>query len=131
MTTELTMLAWTIVLGFAQLLIVAQFFTAKNGLGYGMSPRDTPPKPLDGLGGRLERAFKNLLETFPFAAAAILIAAAAGRHNGYTIWGSQLYFWARLVFVALYAAGIPAVRTLVWLASVVGIGLVLLGLVWG
>lgn len=132
MSTELTMLAWTIVLGLVQLVVAAQFFTAKNGLAYGLSSRDVPPPhPLDGLGGRLERATKNLMETFPFAAAAILIAAAANRHNGYTAWGSQLYFWGRLLYVPVYAAGIPGLRTLIWLVSVLGIVLVLLGLVWG
>lgn len=131
MSIELTMLAWTIVLGFIQVIAAAQFSTAQNGLAYGMSPRDTPPKPLTGIGGRVERAAKNLLETFPFAAAAILIAAAANRHNGLTVWGAQLYFWARLVYVPLYVAGVPGLRTVVWLASVAGVLLVLAGLVWG
>lgn len=132
MTTELTMLAWTIVLGLVHLIVVAQFFTAANGLSYGMSSRETPPPhPMTGLGGRLERAFKNLMETFPFAAAAILIAGAANRHNSYTIYGAELYFWGRVAYLFIYAAGISVVRTLVWLASVVGILLVLLGLVWG
>lgn len=132
MTTELTMLAWTIVLGLVHLIVVAQFFTATNGLAYGLSSRDTPPPhPMTGVGARLERAFKNLMETFPFAAAAILIAAAANRHNGYTIYGAQLYLLGRVLYVAIYAAGISGLRTLVWLASVLGIVLVLLGLVWG
>ena len=131
MTIELTMLAWTVVLGLVQLVVVAQFFTAKNGLGYGAGSRDTPVAPLDGIGGRLERAFRNLMETFPFAAAAILVAGLAGRHNGWTAGGAQLYFWCRLVYVPLYAAGIPYVRSAVWLGSVAGILLVLAGLVAG
>ena len=132
MSTELTLLAWTIVLGLAQIVIAAQFFTAANGLGYGMSPRDTPPpKEPSVLGGRFERASKNLLETFPFAAAAILISAVLARHNAYTYWGAQLYFWGRVVHLALYAAGIPGIRTLVWLGSVLGIVLVLLGCITG
>ena len=132
MTTELTMLAWTVVLGLVNLVVVAQFFTAANGLGYGMSSRDTPPPhSMSLVGGRLERAYQNLMQTFPYAAAAILIAAVINRHNGYTIWGAQLYFWARLAYVPIYAAGIAGVRTLVWLASVLGIVLVLIGLIAG
>lgn len=132
MPIELTLLAWTVVLGLAQIVIAAQFFTAANGLGYGMSARDTPaPKEPSLLGGRFARASKNLLETFPFAAAAILISAVLDRHNGYTVWGAQLYFWGRVVFLPLYAAGIPVVRTLVWLVSVLGIVLVLIGCVTG
>lgn len=131
MPIELTLLAWTIVLGLAQIVIAAQFFTAANGLGYGMSPRDTPPREPSLLGGRFARASKNLLETFPFAAAAILISAVLDRHNGYTVWGAQLYFWGRVAFLPLYAAGIPAIRTLVWLVSVLGIVLVLIGCITG
>lgn len=132
MTTELTMLAWAVVLGLVHLVVVAQLFTMKNGGQYGMSPRDEPPPhPLTGTSGRLERAWKNFMETFPFAAAAILIAAAANRHNGYTVWGAQLYFWGRLLYIPLYAAGVPVVRSVVWGSATLGIVLVLLGLVWG
>lgn len=131
MSTELTMLAWTVVLGFIQIIAAAQFSTMERGLAYNAGPRDAPPEPLAGIAGRVERASRNLLETFPFAAAAILIAAAASRSNGLTVSGAQLYFWARLVYVPLYVFGVPFVRSLVWLASVVGIFLVLAGLVWG
>jgi uncharacterized MAPEG superfamily protein len=132
MRIELAMLAWTVVLGLVQLVVAAQFLTAANGLGYGASPRDEPPpnKP-SVLGGRFDRAAKNLLETFPFAAAAILAAVASGRVNGYTAFGAQLYFWARVAYLGLYVAGIPYARSLVWLASVAGIGLVLFGLIGG
>lgn len=131
MTTELTMLAWAVVLGLVHLVVVAQLFTAKNGARYGMSSRDEPARPLTGVPARLERAWKNFMETFPFAAAAILVAAAADRQNGYTASGAQLYFWGRLAYVPLYAAGIPGIRSVVWLVSVLGIVLVLLGLIWG
>lgn len=132
MDTELTYLAWTVVLGLVQVFATAQFFTAANGLAYGASPRDTPPpRRMSVHGERMERATKNLLETAPFAVAAILIAHVARRHNVYTEWGSALYFWARLVFVGLYLAGIPYVRTVVWLVSILGIVLVLVGLRWG
>ena len=132
MDTELTYLAWTVVLGLVQIVITAQFFTAANGLAYAAGPRDTaPPRRMPVFGERIERATKNLFETLPFAIAAILIAHVAGRHNGFTYWGAALYFWARLVYVGIYAAGIAYVRTAVWLTSVVGIVLVLIGLRWG
>ena len=43
----------------------------------------------------------------------------------------QLYFWARLVYVPLYAAGIPYVRSLVWVVSLLGIVLLLWRLLHG
>lgn len=132
MDTDLIYLAWTVVLGLVQIVATAQFFTAANGLPYGASSRDNPPpRRMSVTGERLERATKNLLETFPFAAAAILITHVASRHGAFSAWGSALYFWGRVVYVPLYAAGIPYVRTVAWLVSVLGIVLILLGLRWG
>ena len=132
MDSELTYLAWTIVLGLVQVIATAQFFTAANGFAYGAGNRDTPPpRRMSVYGERLERATKNLLETFAFAAAAILIAHVAGRHNAFTSWGATLYFWARLAYVFIYVAGITYVRTAVFLISVLGIVLVLIGLRFG
>jgi uncharacterized MAPEG superfamily protein len=46
-----------------------------------------------------------------------------------TIWGAQLYFWARVAYVPLYAFGVTYVRTLAWTVATLGIVLVLLSLV--
>jgi uncharacterized MAPEG superfamily protein len=35
--------------------------------------------------------------------------------------GAHLFVWGRLVYVGVYLAGIPYLRTLVWLVSVIGI----------
>jgi uncharacterized MAPEG superfamily protein len=45
------------------------------------------------------------------------------------ILGSQIYFYARVLYLPLYVAGIPVVRTLVWTAASLGIVMVLLDLV--
>ena len=124
MTTELTYLAWSVVLGLVHAIATGQFTTAQKGLAYGLSPRDEK-KPLEGIGARVERAFANYMQTFPFFAAAILVAHAAGRHSGLITTGAALYFWSRLVYVPLYATGIPVARTLAFLGGVVGIVLVL------
>ena len=127
MTIELTMLAWAIVLGLVHVIATGQFTTLQHGLSYGISPRDEK-KEVTGIGGRVQRAFANYMQTFPFFAAAVLVAQFAGRHSWLTVWGSQLYFWARLVFVPLYAAGIPVVRTLAFLLGVAGIVMILIAL---
>jgi uncharacterized MAPEG superfamily protein len=94
-----------------------------------MGPRDTPEKPLGVLAGRLTRAAANFLETFPFFAAAVLMAAVLGRHNWMTQGGAILYFVGRLIYVPLYAWAIPVIRTLAWGAAMLGIALVLIGLI--
>jgi uncharacterized MAPEG superfamily protein len=58
-------------------------------------------------------------------AAAVLIAHVAGREGTLTLWGTGLYLAARVIYLPLYAAGIPFVRSLVWLASLLGIILLL------
>jgi uncharacterized MAPEG superfamily protein len=82
--------------------------------------------PLTGvLAGRLDRAFANFKETFPFFAAAVMMAAVLGRHSNLTAWGAELYLAARIIYLPLYAMGVPFLRTLVWLASVIGIVMLL------
>jgi uncharacterized MAPEG superfamily protein len=128
MSSELGYLVAAIVLGLAQLGSSA--FLVNQAYGpWGAGPRDEPPRGKPSvLAGRLDRAFRNFTETFPFAAAAILAAEVLGRHNGLTGWGAALYFWGRLVYVPLYAAGVPFVRSLVWLVATAGIVVVLVGL---
>lgn len=122
---ELRMLAWTIVLGLVQLLVAAGAATAQRGGKWNVGPRDGSPPPLAGVAGRLDRALRNLLETFAFFAAAVLAVVAAQRTDAHSALGVQLYFWARVLYVPLYAAGVPVVRSLVWSVSMVGIVLVL------
>jgi uncharacterized MAPEG superfamily protein len=52
-----------------------------------------------------------------------------GKQSWMTEWGAQLYFWARVAYVTLYAAGIFLVRSLVWNAATLGIVLILLALI--
>ena len=82
-----------------------------------------------GTAGRLDRALGNFLETFPLFAAAVLIAALAGRHNWMTEWGAVLYFAARVAYVPLYAFGVRIVRSLAWCVATLGIILILIGLI--
>ena len=128
MTTELTMLCWSVVLGLVQIAIAATCSVSQRGLGWAAGARDGVVSPLTGIGGRLDRARANFLETFPLFLAVVLAAHLLQRHGSMTLLGAQLYFWGRLVYVPLYAAGIAYVRTLAWAVSIVGIVLVLVAL---
>jgi uncharacterized MAPEG superfamily protein len=123
------MLAFSILLGFAQVLLAAHFKTRERGLDWNVGARDGPEKPLGLMAGRLDRASRNFLETFPFFLSAVLMAAVLGRHNWLTQWGAVLYFTGRLVYVPLYAWGVPVVRTIVWGVAMLGIAMVLVGLI--
>jgi uncharacterized MAPEG superfamily protein len=122
---ETTMLLWATVLGLVQLLVATSLATKDQGLAYNLSPRDAAPPPVSTLAARLLHAFKNFMETFPLFAAAILFVTLAGKQDAATALGAQLYFWARLVYVPVYASGVTVVRTLVWTVSIVGLVMVL------
>jgi uncharacterized MAPEG superfamily protein len=126
MTPELLMLALSVVLGFVHIVVSATATTAQYGSKWNLSARDAAMPPLGSVAGRLQRALHNFLETFPLFAVAVLIADATNRHDWMTVWGSQIYFYARVLYLPIYAAGIPVVRTLVWIVAVLGIAMVLL-----
>ena len=129
MTLELKMLALSVVLGLVQIVLASHAASLQRGYLWTASSRDAPVPGLTGVAGRLERALRNFLETFPLFAAAVLTAHAAGRHAWITEWGAQLYFWARVVYLGLYAAGVFLVRSLAWNVATLGIVLILLSLI--
>ena len=121
MTTELTLLGWVLVLAMVQIALASTLRTMETGIGFNMSARDGDVTPPGKVTARLQRAQKNLFETLPLFAIAVLIAHVAGRHSADTVLACQLYLGARVLYVPLYAAGVPVLRTLVWAVSLVGL----------
>lgn len=121
MPIEIRMLAWSIALGVVHVLLGAALMTQQRGLKWNTGARDGEARPLTGVAARVDRALRNFLETFPFFAAAVLAVVLTQRANADTALGAQLYFWARLAYVPLYAAGIRYLRTLVWAVSIWGL----------
>ncbi len=66
---------------------------------------------------RAKRAHYNTVENLVAFAPLVLIAQAAGVSTATTIFACQLYFWVRLAYYFVYLAGIPVVRTLLFLAG--------------
>jgi uncharacterized MAPEG superfamily protein len=127
MKPELMWLAWAVALAFAQMLVAVSGATLQVGLPTLAGNREGLP-PCTGWAGRAQRAHHNMLENLVLFAALVLIAVAAGKTNATTLLGAQLFFWARLVYAFVYLAGIPWLRTLVWLVSVIGLALIFLQL---
>ncbi|HEY0063244.1 MAG TPA: MAPEG family protein [Telluria sp.] len=128
MTTELTLLGWTLVLALLQIMLVAGLRSAETGLGYNMGARDAPAPPMRPVTARLKRAQDNLFETLPLFAAAVLAAHVAGREGDWTLYGSYAYLGARVLYVPLYAFGVPILRSVVWTVAVAGLVAVLAAL---
>lgn len=125
MTTELTILGWTLVLALVQILLTACMRTYETGIGYNMGARDAPAPPTRPITARLQRAQANLFETLPLFAAAVLIAHVSGRFNDGTVLGCQLFLAARVVYLPLYAFGVPLVRSIAWTVSIAGLVMVI------
>ncbi|WP_374572687.1 MAPEG family protein [Phenylobacterium sp.] len=121
MTIELKMLAWTLVLAFAQILLFDVARTGQYGLKWNTGPRDESMPPLSARAERLSRAQANLFETLPLFAGFVLIAHVADIHTAKTALGAQIYFYARVLYVPLYAFGVRNIRSLAWIVSIVGL----------
>ena len=115
------MLTLGAVLGLVQIIAASHAASLQRGYRWTASPRDEPTPPLRGVAGRLDRALRNYLETFPLFAAVVLVAHVSETHNALTEWGSRLYLWGRVAYAPLYAAGVPLVRSLAWNVATVGI----------
>ena len=120
MSFELMVLAAASVWGVLQLVAAAWATNVQYGLKWAASPRDVEMPPLKPIPGRINRNFRNYMETFPFFAAAVLIAQAAGVHNHLSEWGSIAYMSGRIAFTALYVSGVPIIRSLVWNVATLG-----------
>lgn len=100
-----------------------------TGLNLALGNRDRMPEP-SALGARAERAARNTLENLVLFAVLALVAHAAGAGNSaQVLLGAQLFFWARLAYLAVYIAGIAYLRTGVWALGMVGLAWMVAGLV--
>ena len=128
LSVELRMLVFSVVLGIVQIVAASHAASLQRGYRWTASPRDEKVEPLVSVAGRLERALRNFCETFPLFVAVVVVAQLTGTHDSLTEWGSRLYFWGRVAYVPLYAAGVPLFRSLVWNVATIGIALVVLAL---
>lgn len=92
--------------------------------------RETPSEK-SGFAGRADRAANNMIENMVLFGAACIAAVAAGKTDGSVVTGAAIFFWARLVYWPVYLAGIPYVRTLTWVVSLVGIFMILKAVLFG
>ncbi len=125
MPVELTILAWSAVLLLVHIFAAGNAKTKQYGTDWNMGARDETLPPLVPVAGRLVRAQANFLETLPIAIIALIGVVVAGRTSQWTAIGGFVWLGARIVYLPLYGYGVPKIRTLVFLVSLVGLGLVL------
>ena len=98
--------------------ILVQVLTAQAQVGLEMlvKPRDDMPK-LTGVAGRMDRAQLNSIVAMALFAPAILILAHKGLSSSTTLLAAQAFIIARILYVVVYAMGLPWARTLIWLVG--------------
>jgi len=128
---EFHMLGFSVLLGLVHIVAASHAASLQRGYRWTAGARDQPLPPLSGKAGRLARALDNFSETFAFFAALVLAVVIAGKSSPLSEWGAGLYFVSRVLYLPLYAFGVPLVRSLVWNGAAFGIVLLLVALLRG
>lgn len=125
MAVELKIAAFGALLLLVHVFAAVHLKTKQYGRKWNVGARDDALPPLDPVAGRLARAQANFLETFPIAILALLGVVIADRTSSWTALGGWIWLSARLIYLPLYAFGVPVVRTVVWSIGLIGLGMVL------
>ena len=131
MPVEVRIAAFGAVLLFIHIFIATRFKTRQYGRKWNVSARDEALPPPNELTGRTMRAQANFQETFPIAIVALLGVVLADRTSNLTALGGWIWLSARIIYLPLYAAGVPVIRTIVYTISIVGLGMVIWPLLAG
>ena len=114
--TETTLLAASGLLVMLTILLQVLGATRQLSMGYLMSSRDET-RTTTGITARLERALNNSVVALALFAPAVLLVEIMGRNNSATLLAAQVFLLARIIYVIVYALGVPTIRTLAWLAG--------------
>ena len=93
------------------------------GNAYTVGPRDEEVHRA-GVAGRLQRATRNFLESFPLFAVVVILVFITQHAGALSEWGCLFYVVGRVLYLPLYAAGVPWVRTFSWNLATLGLVLV-------
>lgn len=130
MAIEFWALLGAMILGLVHLTAASFTFKAQVGNAYTVSARDEDIRPT-GVAARLDRAQRNFLETFAIFAAAVLMLGILSRTGSWlSEIGAGVYLVGRIIFLPLYAAGTPWLRTFSWNAATLGLVMVMVAVVW-
>lgn len=122
MTTELAMLLASLGLYFVLSLIPAARVWRAMGIAQ-TGPRDELPD-FTRKETRDERALANLQESLIIFIPLVLMTHQLGVINDWTKYGAEIFFGARVAHAICYFLGVPVVKSLAYLAGVVGMGMI-------
>ncbi|TNM60812.1 MAPEG family protein [Aliirhizobium smilacinae] len=120
-THLVVVLCLSVVLLLFHILLQGFLATRELGSAWNAGPRDAELAPKSAKAGRAARASKNYQETYPAFIGLLLGLAFMGDPTGFGIGGAWVWLIARIAYVPLYLAGIPYIRSLVWMLSLAGL----------
>ncbi|ART93298.1 putative MAPEG superfamily protein [Zymomonas mobilis] len=118
---EFYLLGIVLLLALLQIFLTAHFKTRQYGYKWNVSARDEALPPLSPMAGRLSRVQANLFETLPLFIAALLANLYLGHNGYYSELSAELYVASRLIYLPLYAFGVPYLRSIVWAIGIIGL----------
>jgi len=126
MLSFVTALVLAALLTWVMIMVAATLKTrlwTPRGIQLASGNRDNVTEP-NALAGRADRAAKNMLENMVLFVTVMAAAGFAGKTGSQACLGATIFFFARLVYWFVYLAGIPYLRTVVWLVGIVGMFIV-------
>ncbi|OHV82107.1 MAPEG family protein [Rhizobium sp. LCM 4573] len=117
----LILLALSVFLLLFHIGLQGMLATMELGVAWNAGPRDEGREPKGVLAGRAARASGNYRETYPVFVGLLLALTFTGDMSGMGLIGATVWLVARIVYIPLYLAGIPYIRSLVWLIGIVGL----------
>ncbi len=122
-STEIWVLGWSVVLLIVHILVQGLSLDLAGDLGvkYLLGPRDQQRVSKSIVAGRLLRALRNMLETYPAFVALALALAVTGKTGGLGAIGALTWILARVAYMILYVAGVPVLRSIVWFVSIIAL----------
>ena len=117
------MVAALIALGMFQLALTAIEYRRVHGVKYANTARDVPSEKQDSkFLGRLSRAQSNLMETAPYFIGLAFVIHLTGISSDTTQLAAIAFVALRVIYLPLYAFGVPDIRGLVWTLSFIALG---------
>ena len=123
MSRELMWLTLTVILtGVLWIPYILDRIMVRGTMGAMANPSPND-KPQSEWAQRMMAAHVNAVENLVVFAPLVLTAQALNIHTASTAFACAFFFWCRLVYVAVYTAGIPVLRTLSfaggWIAQMI------------
>ncbi|WP_297326871.1 MAPEG family protein [uncultured Bartonella sp.] len=130
MNAPAALLTLSVILLLVHIFLQAFFATRELGSRWNAGARDGGEVPKSLFAGRAGRASANFRETYPAFLALMLLSEFQPVNVMITVAGGTLWLVARVLYIPLYLFGVRYIRSIVWLISIVGLGIMLAAAFW-